>query len=50
LIAPIFRKHAAEIRKVFADANPKELQALETTLKKIGKRAGSLGSGIKPRS
>jgi len=31
LIAPIFRKHAAEIRKVFADANPKELRALETT-------------------
>lgn len=50
LIAPIFRKHAAEIRKVFADASPKELRALETTLKKIGKRAESLGSGIKPRS
>jgi MarR family 2-MHQ and catechol resistance regulon transcriptional repressor len=50
LIAPIFRKHAAEIRKVFADANPKELQALETILKKIGERAGSLGSGIKPKS
>jgi MarR family transcriptional regulator, 2-MHQ and catechol-resistance regulon repressor len=50
LITPIFRKHAAEIRKVFADANPKELRALETTLKKIGKRAESLGSGIKPRS
>jgi MarR family transcriptional regulator, 2-MHQ and catechol-resistance regulon repressor len=45
LIAPIFRKHAAEIRKVFADANPKELQALETTLKKIGKRAESLRAG-----
>src|SRR4030088_2072227 len=29
LIAPIFRKHAAEIRKVFADASPKELRALE---------------------
>jgi len=25
LIAPIFRKHTAEIRKVFADASPKEL-------------------------
>jgi MarR family 2-MHQ and catechol resistance regulon transcriptional repressor len=50
LIAPIFRKHAAEIRKVFADASPKELRALATTLKKIGKRAQSLGSGIKPRS
>jgi len=50
LIAPIFRKHAAEIRKVFADASPKELRVLEATLKKIGKRAESLGSGIKPRS
>ncbi len=50
LIAPIFRKHAAEIRNVFADTSPKELRALETTLKKIGKRARSLGSGIQPRS
>ena len=50
LIAPVFGKHAAEIKKVFADANPKELRALETILKKIGKRAERLGSGIKPRS
>jgi len=49
LIAPVFRKHAAEIKKVFADASPKELQALESTLKTIGKRAESLGSGIKSR-
>ncbi|PYU03773.1 MAG: MarR family transcriptional regulator [Acidobacteria bacterium] len=50
LIAPVFRKHAAEIGKVFADASPKEVRTLETILKKIGKRAESLGSGIKPRS
>ena len=43
LIAPVFRKHAAEIRRVFADASRKELRALETILKKIGKRAESLG-------
>jgi MarR family transcriptional regulator, 2-MHQ and catechol-resistance regulon repressor len=49
LIAPIFRKHAAEIRKVFADASPKELRALETALKKIGKRAESLGTGANPK-
>jgi MarR family 2-MHQ and catechol resistance regulon transcriptional repressor len=49
LIAPIFRKHAAEIRKVFADASPKELRALETSLKKIGKRAESLGTGVNPQ-
>jgi MarR family 2-MHQ and catechol resistance regulon transcriptional repressor len=36
LITPIFRKHAAEIRKVFADASPKELRALEATLKRLG--------------
>jgi len=50
LSAPIFRKHAAEIRKVFADASPKELRALEVTLKKIGKRAESLETGMKPSS
>ncbi len=47
LNASVFRKHAAEIRKVFADASRKELRTLETILKKIGKRAESLGSGIK---
>ena len=50
LIAPVFRKHAAEIGKVFADASPKELRSLETILKKVGKRAETLGTGIKPRS
>jgi MarR family transcriptional regulator, 2-MHQ and catechol-resistance regulon repressor len=49
LIAPIFRKHAAEIRKVFADASLKELRALETILKKIGKRAESLSTGVNPK-
>jgi MarR family 2-MHQ and catechol resistance regulon transcriptional repressor len=44
LIAPVFRKHAAEIKKVLANASPKELRALETILKKIGKRAESLGT------
>jgi MarR family 2-MHQ and catechol resistance regulon transcriptional repressor len=49
LIAPIFRKHAAEIRNVFADVHSKELRALEATLKKIGKRAESLGTGVNPK-
>jgi MarR family transcriptional regulator, 2-MHQ and catechol-resistance regulon repressor len=49
LIAPVFRKHAAEIKRVFADASPKELRALETALKKIGKRAESLGTGVNPK-
>ncbi len=50
LITPIFRKHAGEIGKVFADATAKEVRSLEKILKKIGKRAESLGTGIKPRS
>ena len=48
LIGPIFRKHAAEIRRVFDAASPKELRALEATLKKIGKRADSLRAGANP--
>jgi MarR family transcriptional regulator, 2-MHQ and catechol-resistance regulon repressor len=48
LIGPIFRKHAAEIKNVFADASLKELRSLEATLKKIGKRAESLSSRCDP--
>ena len=47
LIAPVFRKHAVEIRKMFADASPKEVRSLETILKKIGKLAERLGTGEK---
>ena len=42
LIVPIFRKHSAEIGKVFADASPKELRVLEGVLRKTGKRARAL--------
>ena len=49
LIATIFRKHTTEIRKAFAAVNQKELRALETTLKKIGKRAERLGAEINPK-
>ena len=47
VIAPVFRKHAVEIRKMFADASPKEVRSLETILKKIGKRAERLETGEK---
>jgi DNA-binding MarR family transcriptional regulator len=47
-IGPIFRKHAAEIKNVFADASLKELRSLEATLKKIGKRAEGLSSRVYP--
>lgn len=42
LIVPIFRKHSAEIGRVFADANAKDLQILEGVLKQAGKRARAL--------
>src|SRR3979411_521874 len=44
LIAPGFRKHAAENGNVFADATPKEVRSFEMILKKIGKRAERLGT------
>ena len=44
LIAPVFRKHAAEIGNVFADATPKEVRSFEMILKRIGKRAERLGT------
>lgn len=47
LIAPIFRKHSAEIGKVFADASRKELEVLESVLKKAGKRAEALAEEIR---
>jgi MarR family transcriptional regulator, 2-MHQ and catechol-resistance regulon repressor len=42
LIVPIFRKHSAEIGRLLAGANPKELRILESVLKKAGKRARAL--------
>jgi MarR family transcriptional regulator, 2-MHQ and catechol-resistance regulon repressor len=49
LIVPIFRKHSVEIGKVFADTNPKELQILESVLKKAGKRARALAEERRKR-
>ena len=49
MIVPIFRKHAAEIGRVFADATPEELQILEGVLKKAGKRAQALAEGRSDR-
>ena len=44
LIDPIFRKHSAEIDRLFSDATPRELQVLESVLKKAGKRAEALAA------
>ena len=42
LIAPAFRKHAGQMRKLFSELSPEELLSLEVALKKIGKRAAAL--------
>lgn len=48
LIAPVFRKHSADIAEVFGDASPKELQVLQNVLKKAGKRAEALAAEKRP--
>jgi MarR family transcriptional regulator, 2-MHQ and catechol-resistance regulon repressor len=42
MFVPLFRRHAALIKRAFQDVSSEELQQLETVLKKIGKRAESL--------
>ena len=42
LIAPAFRKHAGQMRRVFLELSPEELRNLELALKRIGKRAAAL--------
>ena len=42
LIVPAFRKHSAQMRRVFSELSSEELFGLEASLKKIGKRAASL--------
>jgi len=42
LIVPAFRKHVAQMRRVFSELSPDELRCLETALKKVGKRASAL--------
>ena len=40
---PIFRQHAALIKRAFQDVSPTEQRKLEEVLKKIGRRAEELG-------
>jgi MarR family 2-MHQ and catechol resistance regulon transcriptional repressor len=42
LIAPAFRRHAGQMRKVFSELSAEELLSLEAALKTIGKRAAAL--------
>ena len=43
VIVPIFREHAALIKRAFQDVSPAEQRRLEEVLKKIGRRAEELG-------
>src|SRR6266478_3287330 len=42
LIAPAFRKHAGQMRKVFSELTQEEIRSLEVALKKVGKCAAAL--------
>jgi MarR family 2-MHQ and catechol resistance regulon transcriptional repressor len=42
LIVPTFRKHSAQMKKVFSELSPEELDGLQAALKKVGKRAAAL--------
>ena len=42
LIVPAFRKHAGQMRRVFSELSPEELNGLQVALKKVGKRAAAL--------
>jgi MarR family transcriptional regulator, 2-MHQ and catechol-resistance regulon repressor len=42
LIVPAFRKHSAQMKKVFSELSPEALCDLEVALKKVGKRAAAL--------
>jgi MarR family transcriptional regulator, 2-MHQ and catechol-resistance regulon repressor len=42
LIVSAFRKHSGQMRRVFSELSPEELQGLEVALKKVGKRAAAL--------
>jgi len=50
LITPVFRSHATDLGAVFAELSQQELQQLENSLKKIGRRAEGLGSHEKPKT
>src|SRR6201997_655913 len=42
LIDSAFRKHSAQMKRVFSELSPEELRGLELALKKVGKRAATL--------
>ena len=42
LIVPAFRKHSAQMKRVFSELSVEELCGLEAALKRVGKRASAL--------
>ena len=42
LIVSAFRKHSAQMKRVFSELSPEELRGLEGMLKKVGQRAAAL--------
>jgi MarR family 2-MHQ and catechol resistance regulon transcriptional repressor len=42
MFLPVFRRHAALVKRAFQDVSSEELRQLEVVLKKVGKRAASL--------
>ena len=49
LIIRIFRKHAADVRTVFAEIPLNQLEQLQRTLKIVGRRAEQFGLGEEQR-
>jgi MarR family transcriptional regulator, 2-MHQ and catechol-resistance regulon repressor len=48
LIVPVFRKHAALMKEIFAELTPAELVEFEAVLKKVGRRAAALAEHDEP--
>ena len=44
---PLFRQHAALVKRAFQDVSPEDQKRLQELLKKIGKRAEAAGAGGK---
>src|SRR5579864_5075902 len=44
---PLFRQHAALVKRAFQDVSPEDQKRLQELLKKIGKRAEAAGAGRK---
>ena len=49
VFVPIFRQHAALIKRAFQDVSPEEQRQMEEVLKRIGRRAEELGEQVSHR-